>query len=138
MSPRSSADLAAFEAAGVRGPAIDARRAAIQAGLAALDGRGADALALYRDASRRFRDAGLLLDEGLTAIEMATLLDPAEPEVRAAIDAGRAILVRLGARPLIEQLDAAAACSADRPRDHAAPAGTASALPPHGRPIPAG
>ena len=134
----ATADLAALEATAVRGPAIDARRAAIQAGLAALGGHVADALALYRDANRRFRDSGLVLDEGLTAIEMATLLDPAEPEVRAAINAGRAILLRLGARPLIEQLDAAAARSADPARNHAATPSTAPAGSPHERAIPAG
>ena len=99
----AAGDLAAIEATGLRGPAIDARRAAIRAGLAALDGRGADAVPLYREANRRFRDSGLPLDEGLTAIEMATLLDPADPEVRAAVDAGRAILLELGARPLVER-----------------------------------
>ena len=44
---------------------------------------------------------------------MATLLDRTDPEVLAAIEAGRAVLVGLGARPLIEQLDAAIARSAD-------------------------
>jgi tetratricopeptide (TPR) repeat protein len=105
----AAGDLVAIEATGVRGPAIDARRAAIQAGLAALDGRGADAMSLYREANRRFRDAGLPLDEGLTAIEMASLLDPADPEVRAAVEGGREILSRLAAKPLLEQLEAAAA-----------------------------
>ncbi len=66
---------------------IDARRASIRAGLAALDGRPAEALALYADAFNRFRDLGLPVDEALTAIEMATLLDPALPEVRAAAEA---------------------------------------------------
>ena len=126
----AAADLAAIEATGARGPAIDARRAAIQAGLAALDGRGADAIALYRDANRRFRDAGLRLDEGLTAIEMATLLDPGDPEVRAALDAGRAILVELGARPFVEQLDAAAALAASREADGAGRSSTSPVAPP--------
>jgi class 3 adenylate cyclase/tetratricopeptide (TPR) repeat protein len=112
----ATADLPAIEATGARGPAIDARRLSIQAGLAALDGRPADALALYRDAIRRFRDSGLPFDEALTAIEMATLLDPAEPEVRAAADAGREILARLGARPILEQLEAAMGRSAPEPK----------------------
>ena len=137
-SAAAAADLAALEATGARGPAIDARRAAIQAGLAALDGRGADAIALYRDANRRFRDSGLPLDEALTVIEMAALLDPAEPDVRAAIDAGHAILVRLGAEPLVEQLDAAVARSADLARDRAAHPDKASTAPWHGSAIPAG
>ena len=38
---------------------------------------------------------------------MATLLDPAEPEVRAAADSAREILNRLGARPLLARLEAA-------------------------------
>jgi len=101
--------LAALEATGAHGPAIDARRASIRAGLAALDGRPADALALYADASHRFRDVGLPVDEALSAIEMATLLDPALPEVRAAADAARWILVRQRARPFLDRLDAAMA-----------------------------
>jgi class 3 adenylate cyclase/tetratricopeptide (TPR) repeat protein len=102
-------DLAALEATGTHGPAIDARRASIRAGLAALDNRPADALSLYADASRGFRDLGLPVDEALTAIEMATLLDPALPEVRAATDAARDILTGLRARPFIDRLDAAMA-----------------------------
>jgi hypothetical protein len=97
----------ALVATGFRGPAVDARRASIQAGLAALGGRSAEALALYRDAVRGFRDSGLPLDEGLTAIEMATLLDPTLPEVRVVVGSARETLLRLGATPLIEQLDAA-------------------------------
>jgi class 3 adenylate cyclase/tetratricopeptide (TPR) repeat protein len=122
----AATDLAAIEATGARGPAIDARRAAIQAGLAALEGRRADAMSLYREANRRFRDSGLPLDEGLTAIEMATLLDPADPEVRAAVDAGREIFGRLRAQPFLEQLEAVAAHSihaeALLPRPTGAPA----------------
>ena len=93
---------------------------------------------MYREANRRFRDSGLPLDEGLTASEIATLLDPADPEVRAALDAGRAISVGLGARPFLEQLDAAMARSADPARDRAALPGTASAVPPPGSAIPTG
>jgi hypothetical protein len=108
----AEADLSALAATGMRGPAVDARGASIRAGLAALGGRGAEALALYRDAIRGFRDAGLPLDEGLTGIEMAMLLDPALPEVRAAVGSARETLLRLRATPLIEQLDAATGRSA--------------------------
>jgi class 3 adenylate cyclase/tetratricopeptide (TPR) repeat protein len=112
----AASDLAALEAIGVRGPAIDARRSSIRAGLAALEGRGADALALYREGVRRFRDAGLPLDEALTAIEMATLLDPADPEVRAEAEAAREILTRLGATPLLRRLESAMGRSAPEQR----------------------
>jgi len=122
-------DLRALEATGARGPAIDARRLSIQAGLAALGGRSAEALALYRDAILRFRDRGLQFDEALTAIEMATLLDPAEPEVHAAVDAAREIAGRLGARPLVEQLEAATSRPGHPGGDPAARPGAASAAP---------
>jgi len=44
---------------------------------------------------------------------MALLLDPAEPEVRAAADAARDIFIRLEAAPFIARLDAAPARSSD-------------------------
>ena len=100
-------DLQSLEATGIHGPTIEARRVSIRAGLAALDGRTADALSLYRDAIRRFRESGVPLDEAFTGIEMATLLDPAIPEVVAAVEAGREILARLGAKPFLERLEAA-------------------------------
>jgi class 3 adenylate cyclase/tetratricopeptide (TPR) repeat protein len=103
----AAADLDGLDATGLHGPAVEARRASIRAGLAALDGRPAEALSEYRDATRRFRDIGLPIDEAFTAIEMATLLDPAEPEVRAAADVAREILTRLGAKPFLERLEEA-------------------------------
>jgi len=111
----TAADLAGLDATGLHGPAIDARRASIRAGLAALDGRPSDALALYRDALRRFRDSGMPLDEAFTAIEMATLLDPAEREVRGAADAAREILIRLGATPFLARLDEAVSRQPESP-----------------------
>jgi class 3 adenylate cyclase/tetratricopeptide (TPR) repeat protein len=107
------ADLATLDASGVHGPAIETGRATIRAGIAALEGRPADALALYRDALREWRDLGLLWDEALCGLDMATLLDPADPEVRAAADAAREILVRLEAAPFLARLDAAMARSGE-------------------------
>ncbi len=103
--------------AGVHGPAIEADRTTIRAGLAALEGRPADALAAYRDVIRAWRDLGLAWDEALTGIHMATLLDPAEPEVRAAAEWAREILVRLGAAPFVARLDAALLASQTQERD---------------------
>jgi hypothetical protein len=62
---------------------------------------------VYRDALRRWRDLGLPLDEAFTAIEMATLLDPADPVVCAAADRAREILVPLRAEPFLDRLEAA-------------------------------
>ena len=103
----AAAQLAAIDAAGFRAPAVEATRVTIRAGLAAIDKLEAEALALYRDALRRWRDLRLVVDEALCAVDMVTLLDPSDPEVRAAADAARTILVKLGARPFVERLDAA-------------------------------
>ncbi len=102
-------DLGQGDVAGRRGRSIDADRTAIRAGIAALDGRPAEALALYREALRTARDLGVAWDEALDVIDMATVLDAADPEVRAAADRAREILARLGARPFSERLDAAMA-----------------------------
>ena len=69
-------DLSVVETSGVHGPAADIDRMVLSAGIAALDGRSIDALALYRDALRGWRSLGLVWDEAVTGLEMATLLDP--------------------------------------------------------------
>jgi len=71
-----------------------------------------------------WRDLGLAWDEALCAIDMATLLDPTDPEVRAAGEAAREILVRLEAAPFIERLDAALARRPDPDGRSAAVPGT--------------
>jgi class 3 adenylate cyclase/tetratricopeptide (TPR) repeat protein len=114
-------DLAALYESGFHGPAIEADRRTIRAGIAALEGRSADALPLYRAALRAWRDLGLAWDEALCGLDMATLLDPADPEVRAAAEAAREILVRLRAAPFIARLNAALARSADRTGHSAMP-----------------
>ena len=88
---------------------MEANRTTIRAGLAALDGRPREALALYREALRTWRELGAAWDEALCTIDIATLLDPAEPDVQAAAEGGRAILERLGAKPFLDRLEAAMA-----------------------------
>jgi hypothetical protein len=67
--------------------------------------------------------------EALTAIDMATLLDPGEPEVRAAANRAREILAGLGARPFLNRLEAAMARSPEGPGHPAALASSASVAP---------
>ena len=105
----ASADLEGIQATGAHGPWTDACKTAIRAGLAALDGRPAEALGLYRTALRALREAQTPLDEALVGLEMASLLDPADPEVRAAAEGARAIFLRLEATTLAARLDAALA-----------------------------
>ena len=124
----ASAALAALDATGAHGPAISLHRQTIRAGLAALEGRSVEALAGYREALAGWRDAGLPVLEALTAIDMATLLDPAEPAVRVAAESAREILAGLGARPLLERLGSTLARPLAQPtrqglvpKDHPAP-----------------
>jgi class 3 adenylate cyclase/tetratricopeptide (TPR) repeat protein len=94
------------------GLALEADRSCLEAGIAALEGRPADALAGYREALRAYHQIGLAFDEALAAIDMATLLDPAErelPEVLAAVATARETLTNIGAAPFVSRLDAAGA-----------------------------
>ena len=99
-------DLARLDATGFHGPVVEVRRTTLQAAVAALEGRRSDALELYRDALRGWSELGITWDAVLTAIDMATVLDPSEPEVRAAAMATRETLVGLRAQPFLERLDA--------------------------------
>jgi tetratricopeptide (TPR) repeat protein len=118
--PGAAAELAAIDSTGFRTPAVEARRVMIRAGLAAGEGRVSEALGLYRDALRRWRDLRLVIDEVKGVVDMATLLDPAEPEVRAAAEAARETLVRIKAKPLLDRLDAAMARRPSAPKAKAA------------------
>ena len=115
-----------LDATGVHGPVAEIHRATLRAGLAALDGRAAEALGLYRDALRGLHDLGLPWDEALTAVDMASVLDPTDPEVRAAAEAARQILVGLGAHPFLERLEAALARTAAPGADAPSSRGRAS------------
>ncbi|MEA2609680.1 MAG: hypothetical protein QOJ75_1923, partial [Chloroflexota bacterium] len=99
-----------------RGSALDADVVTVRAGLAALEGRPGESLTLYRDALKAWRGLGLEWDEALCAIDMATVLDPAEPEVRAAAEGARTILARIGAKPMLERLAEAVARKPASPR----------------------
>jgi len=101
------ADLAALDERGLHTPHVEAERLAILAGLAAIDGRAAEAIHLYGDAFRALRELGLVFVEAQVAIEMATVLDPGIPEVATAVDSAREVLTRLGARAFLDQLEAA-------------------------------
>jgi class 3 adenylate cyclase/predicted ATPase len=103
------ADLAAIDATRRHGVVVELQRAAIRAGLAASDGRTAEAIAQYRDALRGWRETGMAWDQALTGMDMAILLDPTNPDVMAGAAEAREILSRLGARPFLARLDAAMA-----------------------------
>jgi hypothetical protein len=103
----ASAALRTIEVSGERGIAVDADRITIQAGIAALEGDPSGATALYREALARWRDGGLAWDEALCGLDMAMLLHPAAPEIRAAAVTTRETFVRLRATPFVTRLDMA-------------------------------
>jgi tetratricopeptide (TPR) repeat protein len=98
-----------------RGRAIDAERTGIRAGIAALEGRPDEATAGFRAALGELRDLGLEWYEALCTLDVAPLLDPDDPEVRAEIERTRRILVRLRAIPFIARLDGFLAPSSPAP-----------------------
>ena len=107
-SAGASATLALMDASGYRGPALSADRLVALAGIDALEGRGASAVAGYREAIRAYRQLGLAFDEAIAAVDMATLLPAGEraaPDVAAAVATARETLERLGSRPFLERLD---------------------------------
>ncbi len=95
-----------LDATGAHGRALDLDRAAIGAGIAALEERRGEAVAGYRSAIAGWRDLGLPWDEALTSIEFVRVVGPDEPEAMAAADSARAILEGLGAARVLAILDA--------------------------------
>jgi tetratricopeptide (TPR) repeat protein len=104
----AEAAVARLDATTFWGPALEVDRGVARAGVAALNGRAAEALVGYRDALRGYRALGLTFDEAAAAMDMAIVLPSPEheaPEVAAAIETARETLTRLGASPFLAILD---------------------------------
>ena len=104
--------LSAMDTSGYRGPVLTADGLCARAGIDALEGRGAAALAGYREALRAYRQLGLAFEEAAAGADMATLLPPEElgaPDIIAAITAARGTLERLRSRPFLGRLETAGA-----------------------------
>jgi tetratricopeptide (TPR) repeat protein len=111
---KAAAILAKLDASGYRGRVLAADSVAAHAGIDALEGRGAAALAGYREALHVYRQVGVVFDEAATVVDMAVLLPSPErdaPDVVAAVDSTRQVLTRLRARPLLERLERAVPAS---------------------------
>jgi class 3 adenylate cyclase/tetratricopeptide (TPR) repeat protein len=101
------AALDALKGLNRHGRGVTAEHTAIGAAIAALEGRADEALAMYREALRGWDELGLPWDRALTGIDMASVLDPTNPEVMAAAAQARETLDHLGATPLQARLEAA-------------------------------
>jgi class 3 adenylate cyclase/tetratricopeptide (TPR) repeat protein len=121
LGDTATAEQALALMAPITGRAVDADARALQAGIAARQHRVDDALDAYRAALGTYRDMGMRFDLAMTGLDMAALLGPDVPGVRAAAAEARAILVELGAKPVIARLDRLIAAT------EPAPTGTASA-----------
>ena len=102
-------DQAAIDETGVHGRVVENRRATIRAGIAAVEGRSGEALLVYRDAIKTWRDLGLGNDEHFTALDMVLLIGGTNPDVKPYAASAREFFERVGARPFVELLDTAMA-----------------------------
>jgi hypothetical protein len=124
--------IRALIARGTRGRSIDADRATVEAGIAALMGDREAALAGYRVGLAGYRDLSLTWDEALLAMQAATTLGPDEPQVAGWVDEARAILTRLRAAPVLAQLERIVADGTPPPGERASvaePAASAESQP---------
>jgi tetratricopeptide (TPR) repeat protein len=112
--------LARLDETGAQGPTISARRKTMVAGVVALERQTPEALSLYREALAAWRGVHCVFDEAMTGLDMAELLDPADPEVAAAVNASRLIFDRLRAAPYLARLEAAVSRTAAPPARRAA------------------
>jgi class 3 adenylate cyclase/tetratricopeptide (TPR) repeat protein len=97
-----------------------ARLRELEGGIAALEGRPAEALELFDQAIAVYEGLGLALDVAIAGLIMVTVMDPADPRVRAAGLEARERFVAIGATPFLARLDAAMARSEPRPSPKAA------------------
>ena len=87
----------------------DAERLAIASGIAGLEGRRDESVALYQEAARAFRGLDSQQDLGWVLLDMVYVLGPDDPAVPAMADEARAVFERLGARAYLDRLDEAMA-----------------------------
>ncbi|HEY6057413.1 MAG TPA: adenylate/guanylate cyclase domain-containing protein [Candidatus Limnocylindrales bacterium] len=102
----AQASLAAHEATGSHGPALDLERRSIRAGIAALEGRRSEAAAQLRDVQRGWLEAGCPWEAAMVALDAAELVGVDDAQSRVAAEDARETFASLGARPFLERIDA--------------------------------
>ncbi len=112
-----------MSAQSVRGQWVDASRRSLDAGIAALKERPAEAVAGFADATRVLREHSMPLDLALCLMDEVATVGVAEPAGRAAVDEAREVLTRLGATALLTRLDALVSTPAGGARRAPAAAG---------------
>ncbi len=90
-----------------RSPFVTALAREAEAGIAAMDGRTAEAVTAFRDAARRQADLGNRFERVRCQLTMVTLLGAGVPEALEAAEEARALFTELGAKPFLSLLDQA-------------------------------
>ena len=108
----------------VRGKWVDASRKSLDAGILALEGRTAEAVALFSEATQTHREGGVALDTALCLLDQVAVLDAGQPAAQAAAEEARQVLDRLGAAALLEHLDRLLGRQASAPTEGPASAGS--------------
>ena len=112
--------LAALDARDLHGRVIDLERRALGAALSAHDGDREGAAREYAAVLSELDEMGLAYKQTHVVLDMALVLGPDDPVVRASVDDGRAILERLGARAFSARLDELMGEAADARSDGSA------------------
>jgi len=97
--------LSEIRASGRRGAVLDAASAGLEAGLAALEGRRAEAILGYETARGALSELGLEFDLALMELDACRFLGADTAEGGAAANAARALFTKLGAAPLLGHLE---------------------------------
>ncbi|MDQ3881438.1 MAG: hypothetical protein M3295_10255, partial [Chloroflexota bacterium] len=103
---RAEIAVRALDAIPVDGALLQAGRASLHAGLAALRGDRGAARSGYLDAANRWRTLRIDLELGLTLLDLATLVGDDDAAALTAADEARALFERLGAAALLARLPA--------------------------------
>ena len=103
------AALEQLDALGTRGRAVDADRAVIRAGIAAIEGDLTSAAMGYRNAMAAWADLELPWDEALTALSAVIRLGLGATGVSDWVETARATFRRLEAAPMLALLESAVA-----------------------------
>ncbi|CAN5244747.1 hypothetical protein BH24CHL7_BH24CHL7_11840 [soil metagenome] len=108
----------------VRGKWVDASRKSLDAGILALEGRTAEAVALFSEATQTHREGGVALDTALCLLDQVAVLDAGQPPAQAAAEEARQVVDRLGAAALHEHLERLLGRQASAPTEVPASAGS--------------
>jgi tetratricopeptide (TPR) repeat protein len=107
MGDVSGAHAALDLMAAMTGRVVAAGRSETEAGLAALEGREADAVAGFVEAMRQWRELGARYALAVAGLGMVTMLGGHHPEARQAADEALEIFKSLAAEPFLRLLDSA-------------------------------